>query len=404
MNYDFSSIGEIIAGKRKENGWTQENFATMIGVSAQAVSKWETGGGYPDLSLIPAIAQTLGISIDELFGGSAADEEKKSVPRKQNDTPLVHSNERYALYSSEEVESIEGDRVRFRNGSTADLSIGEVINYGGNIFLKSLEGMREEELDQNSSAGSEIHESRQALSFHDLDLRGVDSLGFHIDSSCKIQILRSTADSDCASWNANGSVRFMSRLKLERAGSALCFTAKNAEGFFHLNTREQSGEITVYMPMDLASRLEVAVNGRADLESQIDFEESEWKVNGSLTAQGKAFGGSRIKVNGMADLKCHSLKNLDFSSSGKCDLRAERIDGDCDIRVNGKADLVLREGEVNDLKIRINGIGTVDGPGLCAQNADVKISGKGSVLIDRVRGVSIERISPIGHLEIRRRG
>lgn len=55
---------------RKSKGITQEQLACAVGVSAQAVSKWEMNG-YPDASLLPAIAKYLGVSIDELFGNPA---------------------------------------------------------------------------------------------------------------------------------------------------------------------------------------------------------------------------------------------------------------------------------------------------------------------------------------------
>lgn len=52
---------------RKEKGMTQEQLADAVGVSAQAVSKWEMNS-YPDAALLPGIAEKLGVSIDELFG------------------------------------------------------------------------------------------------------------------------------------------------------------------------------------------------------------------------------------------------------------------------------------------------------------------------------------------------
>ena len=55
---------------RKKKGITQEQLADAVGVSAQAVSKWELNG-YPDASLLPVIADYLEVCIDELFGNSA---------------------------------------------------------------------------------------------------------------------------------------------------------------------------------------------------------------------------------------------------------------------------------------------------------------------------------------------
>lgn len=53
---------------RKEKDITQEQFAEMLGVSCQSVSRWESGICYPDIELLPTIAKILGISVDFLLG------------------------------------------------------------------------------------------------------------------------------------------------------------------------------------------------------------------------------------------------------------------------------------------------------------------------------------------------
>lgn len=60
-------IGQIISELRKSKGSTQEELANVVGISAQAVSKWENGGT-PDTELLPAIADFFDIPIDRLFG------------------------------------------------------------------------------------------------------------------------------------------------------------------------------------------------------------------------------------------------------------------------------------------------------------------------------------------------
>ena len=62
------TIGEKIKELRLQSGQKQDNLAAAVGVTAQAVSRWESGGSYPDLELIPSIANYFGVSIDELFG------------------------------------------------------------------------------------------------------------------------------------------------------------------------------------------------------------------------------------------------------------------------------------------------------------------------------------------------
>ncbi len=63
------TTGELIAFKRKEKGYTQIEFANLIGVSNKTVSKWETGAGMPDISLILPISKALDLSADELLKG-----------------------------------------------------------------------------------------------------------------------------------------------------------------------------------------------------------------------------------------------------------------------------------------------------------------------------------------------
>ena len=63
-----SSIGKNISELRRKKGATQEELAKDVGVSAQAVSKWENGG-VPDTELLPQIAKYFGVSIDSLFCG-----------------------------------------------------------------------------------------------------------------------------------------------------------------------------------------------------------------------------------------------------------------------------------------------------------------------------------------------
>lgn len=67
MNFDFSNMGDNISRLRRRIGMTQEMLAYRLGVSAQAVSKWERQLSCPDVSLLPVMAEIFGVSIDELF-------------------------------------------------------------------------------------------------------------------------------------------------------------------------------------------------------------------------------------------------------------------------------------------------------------------------------------------------
>lgn len=65
-------IGTTIAALRREKGLTQDALAAQLGVSAQAVSKWENGLSCPDILMLPEIADYFGVSVDTLFGRESA--------------------------------------------------------------------------------------------------------------------------------------------------------------------------------------------------------------------------------------------------------------------------------------------------------------------------------------------
>lgn len=83
-----SVLGEMIAKYRKEARLTQEELGKMVGVSTQAVSRWECGGT-PDMELLPVIADYLHVSIDALYGRDAGDvvDVKELVYRKIRNAP-----------------------------------------------------------------------------------------------------------------------------------------------------------------------------------------------------------------------------------------------------------------------------------------------------------------------------
>lgn len=80
------TIGKRIAARRKEKGYTQEEIAEHLGITAQAVSKWENDTSCPDISLLPALAEMLGTTVDALLSGKSPDtlrvlppEERRSI-------------------------------------------------------------------------------------------------------------------------------------------------------------------------------------------------------------------------------------------------------------------------------------------------------------------------------------
>lgn len=74
---------------RKASGMTQEQLAAEFGVSVQAVSKWETAASYPDIELMPRIADLFGVSLDERC---AMLRTRKTLMRVKKFIPMPNSN------------------------------------------------------------------------------------------------------------------------------------------------------------------------------------------------------------------------------------------------------------------------------------------------------------------------
>lgn len=70
-------IGAIIKQLRTEKHITQETLAGSLGVSPQAISRWEQGNGYPDIELLPTLADVFSVSTDELLGYKLSEREQE---------------------------------------------------------------------------------------------------------------------------------------------------------------------------------------------------------------------------------------------------------------------------------------------------------------------------------------
>ena len=92
--YDLTAMGARIRQLRNQKGLTQDSFTKELGISAQAVSKWETGAGCPDIAMLPLIAGILECSIDALFSDVAmepADTQAPAAKPTTNNLSIVHT-------------------------------------------------------------------------------------------------------------------------------------------------------------------------------------------------------------------------------------------------------------------------------------------------------------------------
>ena len=130
------TIGNRIAKFRKAKGMTQEELANQLGVSSQAVSKWENDASCPDISLLPQLSRVLGVTTDELLTGK--NDEVKLVPAEQR-KPLEQLTMRIR------VDSSDGDKVRV-NLPMSLVKVGLEIGLDMSAGVGGMEGLKNVDL------------------------------------------------------------------------------------------------------------------------------------------------------------------------------------------------------------------------------------------------------------------
>ena len=147
-----TTLGKRIAMLRREKGMKQDELAEILGVSPQAVSKWENDQTCPDISLLPKLANLLGVTVDALLSGQ---QELKPVVEL---VPVEQRKEMKDMMLRVVVDSADGDKVRV-NLPMALVSVAvemgmEMPMVNGNAAMKGIEWNHIMELIRHGAVGN----------------------------------------------------------------------------------------------------------------------------------------------------------------------------------------------------------------------------------------------------------
>lgn len=130
---DSKIIGEFIKKQRALKNLTQKQLAEKLGVTDKAVSRWETGKGIPDVSLLIPLSEVLEVSVNEILIGETIEEEKKIEKYEETIVNTLTTNKKqisslhkiiYALFVAVEVVAIYGFTIGASPSDAMGLLLG----------------------------------------------------------------------------------------------------------------------------------------------------------------------------------------------------------------------------------------------------------------------------------------
>ena len=374
--YDVKNFGERLQILRKAKQMTQEELAHRTGITGQAVSKWETGQSFPDITLIPALAEILDTTVSHFFGEETPSpmSEDTKYPESYNDMALVLSSTHGACYSNKQVKSTDNTSVTFTDGSTAELTTRIVINKGqGNIRIigpkdkKTIYSYDTTPTSKNFEYGHS----------HSLKLAVLD---------CNCKIIPS-ADEKTRIY-AQGTKDFVDRLTVgysADSGRLEIGYQQPHRNKYDNNNSNKGNTLEIEMPIkpdENGGILEIDINGNGNITCEIPvFDTGSFNISGSGTCTAKKFvTGCDTTINGSGIMSFGSsgIARTSINGSGSVNFGSSdelRVD------INGSGSVVAGKTQIFSASVNGSGdmslgaIGSEDKPGDCT----IKISGSGVV-------------------------
>ncbi len=423
----MKKFAKVINEQRKKMNMTQEELACRLGITPQAISKWENGIGLPDVTLFPLIAEALDVSIETLFGVEKKRKTQGSIPDTYQGLSLVADMKSYCCFSDKEVSEKTNDKVIFRDGSIADMINAVVTNNGkGEIRILPRNELYEEDCSGGDIVSMEIK------------LDSFQSMSVTLNRKCNLKVIPDkTGEPRIFIRGTEGALAdFYAETEGERLTVELGSSRSNSG-----NNSTPACSMEIYVPFEKGKAITLTGNGHTETEIKPDFEEGELKINGSgsivasdfeslcvrISGSGDFQGQSvsnqsklriagsgaislvhaanpNVKISGSGDVSCDSAKGeIEAQIAGSGDLDLGKVEGSACLHVAGSGDFSC-SGELDFLKLRISGSGDLDGSHLTVREADIHVQGSGDVELERIKEKSVERLSKNATLRVAYRG
>ncbi len=422
--YYMEAFAKIIAAQRKKHKMTQDELARHLGITPQAVSKWENGIGYPDITLLPLISEILHVPIEYLFGKT----KQSSLPQVYDDLPLIAVNLGLACYSNKEVLRITDQEILFTDCSLASFSEAVVYNRGkGEIRLLETHEMTEETAEKKQDDETSYSE----------EFSGYDSIELTLSRACHTKILYD--ENATPRVTAQGDAAFISSLRIAKSGKMLSISFQNSKS----PDPGHHNSLTVYVPFTQGHTIKLGVQGFGDADCRLGFDVGDLSISGSGSIVAKSFsrlhatigGNGTIKtenitqnaharINGSGNIELGSIgarliaeisgsgeihaahrDGISMSISGCGDMRLKSLQNEINAQFSGSGTMICSTTcEIEHLKLTVTGSGDLRAEDIVAQDAELYLRGGASILLGRIKGTSIEKCSKDSNLTVLQRG
>ena len=417
--YEFDGFGKRIETLRKNKGLTQEELATRLGITSQAVSKWENDASYPDITLLPAICTILGTTLDELFGkvkeNESEDEENAAAkfPPTYNGLKFVLAFKDIACYSDKEVNSKDETNVTFTDGSMAELANKRIINKGrGEIKLFTFK----KKLFSNKM--QDVPEARNA----NFVFGKISDFDFNI-RHCKFIVEKS--ETNQTTVDIEGEPEFVEYIKTEYHGNKLSIKFENKiligiNELKFLNWHEN--KIVVKLAYDETNDLNGSIHGNGEVYVDVDFRNANVSIHGSGTMNLPTFGNIKMSIHGSGNINVKAAKNANMAIHGSGNMTVDecgsvntsihgsgnvkigKLSEDIKVAIHGSGNIRVESGQIKSCDFGIFGGGNIHAEGVTTDRAAIKMNGGGNVKLGRVKHESVEQINGGGKINILSRG
>lgn len=379
------NFSQRIAYIRFSRHLTQEALAHKLGVTPQAVSKWETGMSTPDFDLLPKIAEALDISLDVLFGL----------------LPFVEEQEPKQPQPTSKMESEPPEAKPSPQSSAASSASSEESETPNQAPKTNAESGTHTETETESPIGEDGSRNGR------IPCQDIKTLNLQLMGALKIE-LHTVEDADAILWTYEGSPALARALRIEPMGQTLTISTQETKPFWGnlLRFRQMTPQrLHLYLPTNQEFAIEGSCMGAASFDSECHHPDVTLECSGGNTLTFSTIGTANFTISGGNTIRIQKQEG-DFSilTRGASSLRIQEKYGALDLHSQGASSTKILSGHLTHLDLHLTGSGSLNGDQLEVDELSLRCAGVSTVVLDHVHKIRQARTGKASTLKIRKIG